>query len=184
MNRIVIGACAALLLVAAGLFWWQGRAEVERGAPPPGLALGQGEPSLDELPDASGQGLRGAALPAVDEATREERRFNRLDHDHDGRITRNEMLAPRAGAFRKLDADHNNLLSFEEWSVRTGTRFRGADANGDGMLTRQEFVATRPKRSARPACRCSPVPRTRGRASSQPAPQAAESDGDEGEPAD
>ncbi|MGE3691821.1 MAG: hypothetical protein AB7F98_10615 [Novosphingobium sp.] len=183
MNRIVIGACAALLFAAAGLFWWQGRAEVERGAPPPGLAANDAQQPLDALPDANGQGLRGAALPEVSEATREERRFNRLDHNRDGRITRNEMLAPRASAFRKLDVDRNNLLSFEEWAVRTGNRFRGADSNGDGVLTRLEFVATRPKRSARPACRCSPAPKARGRAAAAPAP-ADSSDGDEGEPAD
>ena len=35
MNRIVLGALAALLLVASGLFWWQGRAEVERAPPLP-----------------------------------------------------------------------------------------------------------------------------------------------------
>ncbi len=180
MNRIVVGACAALLAVAAGLFWWQGRAEVNRGAPPPSLVSKAGEQPLDELPNASGQGLRGAALPAVDEATREERRFNRLDHDRDGRITRNEMLAPRAAAFRKLDADRNNLLSFEEWAVRTSDRFKGADGNGDGTLNRQEFVATRPKQQAQPACRCSPPPKARGRTAQRPADP--ESDGGEGDP--
>ncbi len=183
MNRIVIGACAALLAVSSGLFWWQGRAAVERGAPPPALAAGDGEQPLEGLPDASGQGLRGADLPAVDEATREERRFNRLDRDRDGKITRVEMLSPRAVAFRKLDADHNNLLSFEEWAVRTGTRFRGADRNGDGILNREEFTATRPKQHARPDCRCSPVPPARGRAASPPpVDPGAESDGDEGDP--
>lgn len=179
MNRIVIGACAALLAAASGLFWWQGRAEVERGAPPPSLAV-TGEQPLEDLPDASGQGLRGAVLPEVDEVTREERRFNRLDHDHDGRITRNEMLAPRAAAFRKLDVDHNNLLSFEEWAVRTSDRFKGADGNGDGTLTRQEFATTRPKQAARPACRCSPAPKVRGHVA--PQPPEPELDGDEGDP--
>lgn len=177
MNRIVIGACAALLAVAAGLFWWQGRAEVKRGAPPPTLA--SSEQALAELPDATGEGLRGAGLPEVDEATREERRFNRLDHDRDNRITRNEMLAPRAAAFRKLDADHNNLLSFEEWAVRTSNKFKGADSNGDGMLTRQEFVATKPKQPVHPACRCSPAPKFRGRGAPPAEP---DSDSDEGDP--
>jgi len=181
MNRIVIGACAALLAVAAGLFWWQGRAEVKRGAPPPSLALNSEQPMAD-LPDASGQGLHGAALPAVDEATREERRFNRLDHDHDGRITRNEMLAPRAAAFRKLDVDHNNLLSFEEWAVRTSNKFKGADRNGDGILTREEFATTKPKPHAHPACRCSPAPKARGRSAPQPADSGDDSDSDEGDP--
>ena len=35
MNRIALGALGALALAGLGLFWLQGRAEVERGAPPP-----------------------------------------------------------------------------------------------------------------------------------------------------
>ena len=155
MNRVVLGAVSGLLLAAAGLFWWQGRAETEQGAPPPTLASAEagGEP-LAELPGANGKGLRGALPPEADAATREEKRFNRVDHDHDGRITRNEMLAPRANAFRKLDTDHNNLLSFEEWAVRTSSKFKGADANGDAILTREEFATTKQKKAKKPACKC------------------------------
>jgi hypothetical protein len=156
MNRIVVGAFAALLLVASGLFWWQGRAETEQGAPPP--ELGAANPAdIDreiELPDEDGAGMVGPALPEVDEDTREERRFNRLDRNRDNLISRNEALAPRVAAFRKLDRDGNNLLSFEEWAVMTSNRFKGADANGDRSLTRQEFESTRPKQSAQPRCRC------------------------------
>src|SRR5262245_6224029 len=120
MNRILLGALAALLLVAAGVFWWQGRAATERGAPPPAAmtALASAAPS-DDLLSADGRGLQGAEPPAADEVTREQRRFDRLDRNRDSTITRNEILAPRAAAFRELDKDHNNLLSFEEWAVRT-----------------------------------------------------------------
>jgi hypothetical protein len=38
VNRIFLGALCALVLTGVGMFWWQGRAEVEQGAPPP-LAL-------------------------------------------------------------------------------------------------------------------------------------------------
>ncbi len=155
MNRLVLGAVSALLLVAAGLFWWQGRAETERSAPalaPPELA--SGTPPEDDIPDEDGSGLRGAALPSVDPVTREQKRFDRLDRDRDGRITRNEMLAMRVAAFRKLDADHNNLLSFEEWSTVTENRFKGADHNGDGALTREEFATTKPKQPKHPGCKC------------------------------
>lgn len=98
--------------------------------------------------------MQGARLPAVSEATREEKRFNRLDRNRDNLISRNEALAPRVAAFRKLDADHNNLLSFEEWAVTTTNKFRKADANGDQQLTRTEFVTTRPKPAKHPACKC------------------------------
>lgn len=177
MNRIVLGAVAALLLASAGVFWWQGRAETERGAPPTTLAPAAVDP--DALPSADASGLMGLAPPEADEATREQRRFDRVDRNRDNRITRNEMLAPRADAFRKLDVDHNNLLTFEEWAVRTSDRFKGADANGDTTLDRAEFASTKPKRPA-PRCNCAP-PRQRsakGRSAEAPLPP---EDLDEGE---
>ncbi len=184
MSRIVLGAVAALLLVGAGLFWWQGRAATEHGAPPPEALA---EPSGEEpLPYADGSGLRGASPPEADPVTREQRRFDRIDRNRDGRVTANELLAPRAAAFRKLDADGNNLLTFQEWSVRTAARFRNADGNRDNALTREEFATTKPKRSAQPACRCSPMPRRAAapaRKGTPPAEEVDESGGDEGDPA-
>lgn len=153
MQRMVLGAFAALVLVAAGLFWWQGRAEVETGAPPPEAALEE-KAAPGPLPSADTRGLRGAAPPEASEATREQRRFGRLDRDLDGRITRNEMMSTRTRDFRKLDSDGNNLLSFEEWAVATGNRFKAADANGDLWLTREEFATTKPREQPKPRCKC------------------------------
>lgn len=180
MNRTVLGAFAALFLAAAGMFWWQGRAAVDPGRLPPAALAGPGGGEL-ALPTASGRGLKGAALPEATEATREQRRFDRLDRNRDGRITRTEMLTPRVAAFRKLDADGNNLLTFEEWAVRGSNRFKGADANGDGQLDRAEFATTKPKPRVKPACNCGPggsAAKAPGKAPSPPP----ESD-DEGEPA-
>ena len=176
MNRIVIGALAALLLVGAGLFWWQGRAATEHGAPPPAQTVAAG-PTEEALPFADAKGLHGAAPPEADELTKEQKRFDRLDHDRDGRVTANEMLAPRAAAFRKLDVDHNNLLTFQEWSVRTATKFSSADANHDGWLSREEFATTKVK-AKHPTCRCSPVPHARRAAKGSV--NADDSGGDEG----
>ncbi len=156
MNRMILGAVSALLLAGAGMFWWQGQASVEASAPPP-PPMAEFESSglpLEELPGEDGEGLQGAALPGVNEASREEKRFNRLDRNRDNQVSRPEMLQPRVSAFRKLDADHNNLLSFEEWSVMTSNRFKKADANGDSLLTRPEFAATKPKEAKKPACKC------------------------------
>lgn len=159
MNRTLLGAFGALFLAAAGLFWWQGRAAIDPGKLPlVGAASGLAGGDL-ALPTANGKGLSGPALPEVSEATREQRRFDRLDRNRDGRITRNEMLAPRVAAFRKLDTDGNNLLTFEEWAVRGSNRFKGADANGDGVLDRTEFATTKPKPRTAPACRCGPAGR-------------------------
>jgi len=156
MNRIVLGALAALFLVATGVFWWQGQAEVEAGVPPPetepGEDFSQADP--DALPTADVAGKRGPAPPEATEMSREQKRFARYDRDSDGRVTRNEMLSTRTAGFRKLDKDGNNLLTFEEWAVATGDKFRAADGNRDLSLSPQEFLATRPKEKARPKCGC------------------------------
>ena len=152
MNRTILGAIGALILVAIGLFWWQGRAAVERGAPPPTPPVV--EPPATDIPTANAAGLTGPPPPEATELTREQQRFGRYDRDRDGRVSRNEMLSTRTEAFRRLDKDRNNLLTFEEWAVATVDRFEGADRDADAMLTAEEFAATRPRRSARPACRC------------------------------
>lgn len=152
MNRTILGALGALLLVAVGLFWWQGRAEVERGAPPPEAPVTT--PAETDIPSADIAGLTGPPPPEATELTREQQRFGRYDRDRDGRVTRNEMLSTRTDAFRKLDKDRNNLLTFEEWAVATVNRFEAADRDRDAELTPDEFAATKPRRSAKPACRC------------------------------
>ena len=158
MNRIVLGAASALIFVAAGLFWWQGRAAVEQGAPPPELQeeldrdLKGGAP--DALPEADVTGLKGPALPEATELTKEQQRFYRYDRNRDNRITRTEMMASRAAAFRKLDTDGNNLLTFEEWAVATSNRFHKADANGALWLSPEEFATTKPKPKPKPKCKC------------------------------
>ena len=154
MNRVILGAVGALLLTGIGLFWWQGRAVVIEGAPPP-VPLPLESPGEPELPEADIAELEGPAPPEATELTREERRFFRYDRNRDRRITRREMLSTRTDAFRKLDKDGNNLLTFEEWAVRTAERFDGADANGDAALSLEEFATTAPKRTTRrPSCRC------------------------------
>lgn len=176
MNRTVLGAFAALLLVATGLFWWQGRAALDIGEPPPAVP----EMPVDEgLPDATGQGLRGALPPTASEATKEQRRFDRLDRNRDDRITRVEMLTPRIAGFRKLDTDGNNLLSFEEWAVKTSNRFKGADGNGDGNLNRAEFAKTKPTGKAKPACNCGPTTKARATNNRTAATESADEESEE-----
>ena len=147
---IVLGAFAALVLLAVGLFWLQGRAEVEQGAPPPVAPT----PRPTGLPSADVAGLEGPAPPQATELTREQRRFFRYDRDRDRRITRTEMLSTRTDAFRDLDVDGNNLLTFEEWAVTTAQRFDRADADGDRELTEKEFATTAPRPSATRRCDC------------------------------
>ncbi len=157
MNRMVIGAVAALLLVTAGLFWWQGRAEVARGVLPPDIsASGAGDGPI-ALPSADPNHGRGSGLPGGGRPKESDgqKRFNRYDRNRDGKISRNEMLSTRVKAFQKLDTNHDNLLSFEEWAVKTSDRFREIDRNGDGIITREEFdawTAAHPKKPKKPGC--------------------------------
>ena len=150
MNRLVLGAFAALVAVGIGLFWLQGRAEVEQGAPPPARIA----PAETGLPQADVSGMRGPEPPESTELTREEQRFFRYDTNRDRRITRTEMMSTRTDSFRDLDTDGNNLLTFEEWAVTTGNRFAGMDADGNGWLSPAEFATSAPRPRATPACRC------------------------------
>jgi hypothetical protein len=158
MNRIVIGALGALLLVAAGIFWWQGRAATDAPPAAPQMVPAKGaHAAADEpLPEADPGDATGPDLPDVPEETKEQKRFDRLDRDRDGKITLPEMLAPRAKEFRKLDVDGNNLLTFDEWAAHTINKFKAADKGGKGYLTRADFATTKapPKKQA---CACAKV---------------------------
>ena len=156
MNRMLIGAFGALLLVAIGVFWWQGRAVESPAAPLPTaeeVPAPKAEP--EALPVADVSGMQGPALPTAQELTREQQRFFRYDRNRDLEITRNEMLSTRVDAFRKLDKDGNNLLTFEEWAVTTVDRFEKMDADRNDRLTPAEFATSAPKRSPKkPASKC------------------------------
>jgi hypothetical protein len=156
MNRIALGALGALLLLAAGVFWWQGRAATDGAPPAPHLNTPTTKATPDDtLPEADAADATGPDLPDVPEETKEQKRFDRLDRNHDGKISLPEMLAPRAREFRKLDTDGNNLLTFDEWAVKTINKFKAADKAGKGYLTRDEFASTKaPARKKKPACQC------------------------------
>src|SRR5690348_3919908 len=113
--RFSAGAASALLLAAAGLFIWTGRAQQQAGPVPPAPAAETAEAGIDSGTPAT--------PPSADDRTREQRRFDRADRDNDGRITLAELTYPRQRAFARLDTNHDGRLSFEEWAVRTLTKF-------------------------------------------------------------
>lgn len=155
MGRFLAGSIAALMLVAAGLFWWEGRVSDRRVPLVAQSSAGAGVATVPPEGDPNARGAPPPALPPqADQRTREERRFDRYDRNRDKTITRAEMMASRTAAFRKLDKDGNNLLSFEEWAVKTSDRFAGADSNRDGKLTAAEFATTAPKRNPAKATVC------------------------------
>jgi hypothetical protein len=148
------GAGLALVASSIGYWGWQSWAAPDPIIPqaPPEL------PAALELPtpteDAPAFGAPPPDPPAAAKLSREELRFNRYDRNRDDLVSRIEMMSSRTKDFKKLDRDGNNLLSFEEWAAATGERFAKADGNGDKILNRREFLNTRPKRVAKPACRC------------------------------
>ena len=152
LNRILLGSVLTLCLLGVGLFWLQGRAEVEAAAPPP--EPGPAQPPATALPTADPGDLRGPDPPEATELSREQRRFARYDRDSDGRISRNEMLSTRSAAFRALDKDGNNLLTFEEWAVTTVSKFDDADGDRDQYLSRAEFHRIPPPPRPGPKCSC------------------------------
>ena len=154
MNRLVLGAFCALILVGVGLFWLQGRAEVERGAPPPEPVEIVEDTGPEALPSAAIDGMRGPAPPEATELSREERRFYRYDRNRDRTITRYEMMSSRTDGFRDLDVDGNNLLTFEEWAISTAERFDGMDTDRNDELTMAEFATTAPKPRSSSSCSC------------------------------
>lgn len=145
MWRFLAGAGSAALLIVAGFFTWTIQAESEPVIPPP--------PALEPASFAQDE-VAPEPPPAAPERTREERRFDRADKNRDGRITLDEMHAPRRKAFAKLDTNGDGRLSFEEWAVRTTEKFRKADANRDGHLTRAEYETTKAKARPKAACKC------------------------------
>ena len=163
MLRFLAGAAAAVLLMTASLFLW--RAHADRGAA-----------ALPGQPVMAAEGPMGiadfAGPPAASEKTREEKRFSRYDHDHNGAVSRDEYLTARHKAFAKLDTNGDGHLSFEEYAIKTSTKFAGADRDRSGALTPIEFATTRVIRKPKPVCRCAPMPR----APVPEAPAAAEDD--------
>lgn len=149
MSRIMAGGAVTLLLTTGAFLFWQGHAATRATLPdapaatPADRAGTQFATLSPELPN----------LPEATAKTREEKRFGRADKDKDGKVTEEELLAPRHKAFAKLDLDRNGMLSFNEWAARTITKFEGADDDKNGALTAAEYAETAPK-PKRHAVRC------------------------------
>ena len=128
--------------MTGAFLFWQGRAEEP--------------PSLPSAPPARSAGsfLKVASPLEANPADREQKRFSRADKDKNGRIEREEVLAPRRKAFAKLDANGNGSLSFEEWADKSIDKFAAADKDRSGWLTPSEFAATAPPLQKKKRCSC------------------------------
>lgn len=142
MARFLAGAAACFLLLTGAFLFWQSRAEeapLLPAAPPARAASG-----ALRLPDP----------PEATAKSREEKRFSRADKDKNGKIEREEILAPRRKAFAKLDANGNGSLSFEEWADKSIDKFDGADKDRSGWLSASEYATTAPPPPKKKRCSC------------------------------
>lgn len=144
MWRFLAGALASILMMTGAFLLWQSRAEEAQQLPPTPPASGKPSMLAQKPPSA----------PEASPKSREDKRFDRADKDKDGRITKEELLAPRRKPFAKLDANGDGRLSFEEWAVKTADKFRGVDKDRNGALTRAEYAATAPPPPKRKSCSC------------------------------
>jgi len=153
MIRWAAAGASVLALILAGFFVLKSRAANRDPVPPAPVVAAAYAPAVPS-------GSADPVLPPTASAkSKEEKRFDRVDKNKDGRIVLAELLEPRRKAFGKLDTNHDGVLSFDEWAVKTETKFRDADADRNGFLTRAEYATTAPKRKAKPArCACGPAP--------------------------
>ena len=131
MWRYLGGAASMLVLMGIGFFLVRGMAASEVPLPPApaeAAATGAGAP---------------LKAPAADEATKEEKRFNRTDKDKNGAIAKAEFLFTRQRAFARLDTNGDGTISFDEYAAKTSEKFAKADADKSGVLNRREFATTR-----------------------------------------
>ncbi|MBY0521664.1 MAG: hypothetical protein K2P79_14690 [Sphingomonas sp.] len=78
-----------------------------------------------------------------DFAARIDKRFDRLDADHDTSIFPSELTERQRKWLMTFDADRDGKLSRDEFTKADLTRFDRADKNGDGTVTTQERNAFR-----------------------------------------
>jgi hypothetical protein len=146
MARFFAGAAACFLFITGAFLLWQGRAQDAPMLPeaPPAVS---GQPSMV----VAGEGPKA---PEATPKSREQKRFSRADKDKNGRVEREELLAPRRKAYAKLDTNGNGQLSFEEWAVKTLDKFGGADKDRSGWLTPAEYASTAPPPPKKKRCAC------------------------------
>ena len=143
MWRYIGGGAAILFLLATTVFLTRQMAASEVALPePPALSASDQSPLI---------------APVADEATKEERRFNRYDRDKNGSVGRSEYLSSRQKAFARLDRNGDGRVSFDEYAVKASEKFGAADKNRSGGLDRQEFATTRVVRKPKPKADCKPV---------------------------
>ena len=144
MTKLLIGGAAAALIVGFA-------PAVAQVAPPPGVAPGTSAPTpvvaAPRAPQPPRVMIMSDRVMTRDEVVKHVTdMFAKLDSNHDGYITREEMDAfhkkmegamAMAGDWQKRLADHGIMMGDR------GAMFDRLDTNHDGNISRQEFMAGR-----------------------------------------
>jgi Ca2+-binding EF-hand superfamily protein len=146
---LVGGAIAALAIATV--------AAAAQPAPPPGVAQGTAAAPMAPMPPPGAPHIRmmfgDDHVMTRDEVSKHVGKlFARLDTNHDGYITRDEVEA----VHQKMEAAMAKVGDVEQRLARRGVFIgdRGAmfdrlDTNHDGNISRQEFMASQPVREER-----------------------------------
>jgi Ca2+-binding EF-hand superfamily protein len=118
---------------------------------------GNGKLTLDELAAGRGHGRRAAM--AGKRAEFAQKRFDKLDTNHDGVVTKEEYLAAATAMYGEFDAQHNGKVTAREIAASPRAQERVArvtqrivkhlDTNGDGVVSQAEYLAAAQKRFTR-----------------------------------
>lgn len=149
-SRILVTA-----LVAAGalaLAFGPTLAQGWGGGPGWGMGQGQGQGQGRGMGMGQGRGMNNPDAPW-------RVRFDSLDENHDGFVSRDELRSNASGVFDAMDGNGDDQLTLEEYkSVRMGAqrglnpdrqammqsrkvaRFAPMDTNRDGKVSRAEFL--------------------------------------------
>ena|GEM_PF-1159110 len=127
-SRVVLAVLAAMSLTAIV----QAQALPKQTTPPPAAPVGA-KPGMPAMPPAQ---------PS---------RFDEIDTNHDGFISRDEFMAAEKKRFDEFDANHDGKVDAKEIAsspplmernLRTAERMiKQWDANNDGVVTKAEYDA-------------------------------------------
>ncbi len=81
--------------------------------------------------------LVGAALA---QGTAGGKKFQKLDTDGSGTVSRAEVRAEQGRKFARLDADGDGTISREEFQAMANRRFAKMDLDGDGEISLEEVA--------------------------------------------
>lgn len=105
------------------------------------------KPADQAVPSQRGAAATAAGVTLSAFVSRRGKHLLAADTDGDGKVSRAEFLAERAGKgnpvrrFAKLDRNGDGLLDKAEIDAMQGRGFARLDANGDGLLSADERAA-------------------------------------------